>query len=117
MLPFLGALAWEGLISSLAKFGLQGWFVRFANVLSSEGMGGAVGTAFLFGFNHSLSLANVLSVLAHILVALGRILILLAHILFYLALILSIVLSIFGVLEPIMFYLVAIMGGLEVIIK
>jgi len=40
VLPLLSALAWEGLISSLAKLGLQGWFVCFANVLSSEGIGG-----------------------------------------------------------------------------
>jgi hypothetical protein len=117
-------MAWEGLISSLAKFGLQGWFVCFANVLSSEGMGGVVGTALSFVFNHSLSLANVLSVLAHLIIvleyvlfmlalvlsALGRVLLILEDVLFYLVLIL-------GVLEPIMFYLVVIMGGLGAIIK
>lgn len=72
MLPLQSALAWEGLISSLAKFGLQGWFVRFANVLSSAGMGGADGTAltllfqslvivskYLISFSNRLNRVNI----------------------------------------------------------
>jgi len=40
VMPFQGALAWDGLAGSCRKFGLQGKHVRLWHVPDSEGMGG-----------------------------------------------------------------------------
>ena len=106
----------EGRISSFAAFGLCGWLVRAANVLSREGMGAMDRTAFSYIFNHSALLGIILITLGHILIMLASISLRLVHILKALASISWMLAHILEVLARVLEVLERVLIALECIL-